>query len=123
MATDERRREREQRLLTQDEQIAQALQQSLASGELRHAPSYGKPMDLDDAFARTPQELRLGLKMLKDAGVLPAEVELMQRIARLQAEAEASTEPATQRRLLQQVAEQRQHLALRLEQLRRDGRW
>jgi hypothetical protein len=112
---------RQQRLQLQDDHIGQALRESEASGELRAAPSFGKPLDLGDGYAQTPPELRMGMKILKDAGVVPPEVEMMQHIAALQAEADAAPDEASARPLRQRVAEMRQHLALRLEQLRISG--
>jgi hypothetical protein len=112
---------RAQRLKLQDDHIGQALRESEASGELRSAPSFGKPLDLGDGYDETPLELRMGMKILKDAGVLPPEVELMQRIATVQAEADAAPDATTARILQQRVAEMRQALALRLERLRLSG--
>ena len=68
---------------TIDEQIAQSLRESLASGELATAASWGKPLDLADGYAQTPEELRMAYKALKDAGFVPPEVETMQQIAAL----------------------------------------
>ena len=65
----------------------------------------------------------MGMKILKDAGVVPPEVELMQRIAAVQVEADGCTDSAMAQALRQRVAEMRQALALRLEQLQRSGRW
>ena len=113
--------ERLQRLQLQEDHIGQHLRESEASGELRSAPSYGKPMNLGDGYEQTPPELRMGMKILKDAGVVPPEVALMQLIARTQAEADAATDEAAALALRQRVAEMRQHLALRLEQLRMTG--
>ena len=111
----------ELRLLEDD--IGRALDDSLRSGELARAPSWGRPLDLDDAFARTPVELRMPFKVLRDAGVLPPEVELMQRIAALQAEHDAApADDAAGPARLQRLAEWRQMLALRLERLRGSGR-
>ena len=112
---------RQQRLQLLEDDIGRALAESHANGELRHAPSFGKPLNLGDGYAQTPTELRMGMKILKDAGVVPPEVDLMQRIARAQAEADAVTDEAARRPLLQRVAEMRQALALRLEQLRITG--
>jgi hypothetical protein len=109
---------REKRLQLLEDDIGRALAESHASGELRHAPSFGKPLRFGDGYDETPLELRMGMKVLKDAGVVPPEVELMQRIARLQADADAATDAAEARRLQLQVSDLRQVLALRLEQLR-----
>ena len=111
------------RLQLLDDHIGQALRESEASGELRAAPSYGKPLATPEGYAETPDELRMGMKILKDAGVVPPEVELMQRIAALQAEADASTDADQAAALRRRATELRQALALRLEQLRSSGRW
>jgi hypothetical protein len=113
---------RARRLQLLDDHIGQSLRASEASGELRAAPSFGKPLNFGDGYDDTPDELRMGMKILKDAGVVPPEVELMQRIARIQAAADAAGDAATARQLQQQVADLRQQLALRLEQLRLDRR-
>jgi len=113
--------ERLEGLRLQEDQIGQMLRESEASGELRRAPSYGKPMAATEGYRETPDELRMGMKILKDAGVVPPEVELMQRIAALQAEADACTDGEAALALRRRVADLRQALALRLEGLRRSG--
>lgn len=110
-----------QRLQLQDDQIGQALRDSEARGELRAAPSWGRPLAAIEGWEQTPAEFRLPFKILKDAGVLPPEVETMREITALQRELEAAADPAAQRALQQRIAEMRQHLALRLEKLRRSG--
>ena len=109
---------RAQRLQLLEDHIGQALRDSEASGELRAAPSFGKPLNFGDGYDETPAELRMGMKLLKDAGVLPPEVEMMQHIAVVQQQADTAPDEAEARALRQRVAELRQHLALRLEQLR-----
>lgn len=108
-------------LRLQEDHIGRMLRESEASGELRRAPSYGKPLAAAEGYRETPDALRMGMKILKDAGVVPPEVELMQRIAALQAEADACADEAAAPALRQRVAELRQALALRLEGLRRSG--
>ena len=111
------------RLQVQEDHIGKAIAESEASGELRSAPSFGKPLGFGDGYDETPDELKMPMKILKDAGVVPAEVEAMQEIARLQAELDATADDAggQARALQQRIAEKRQALALRMEQLRRNG--
>jgi hypothetical protein len=111
---------RAQRLQSLDELIAASLADSAASGELRSAPSWGRPLPPDEGFEQTPPALRMPYKILKDAGVLPPEVELMRRITDLQ-QAAAGSDDATRQALQQRVVELRQQLALRLERLRLTG--
>ncbi|MBL8360501.1 MAG: DUF1992 domain-containing protein [Rubrivivax sp.] len=115
---------KEQRLRLLDDEIGHKLAEAQHSGELRAAPSYGKPLNLGDGYAETPDELKMPMKILKDAGVVPAEVEAMREIAALQAELDAMPAGSAAARALQQrIAEKRQALALRLEHLRSSGTW
>lgn len=116
---------RVQRLQLVEDEIGRKLAESAARGELAAAPSFGRPMDFGDGYDETPAELRMAMKVLKDAGVVPAEVEMMQRIAALQAEfdalpAEAATSDAGVA-MRRRLSESRQALALRLEGLRATG--
>jgi len=118
----DREREREQRLKLLEDDIGRHLAESAKSGELARAPSFGKPLDFGDGYDETPAELRMAMKVLKDAGVVPAEVEAMQRIAALQAELDALAPDAPAAGpLRRRIADLRIALALRLGGLRRSG--
>ncbi len=109
---------REQRLKLLEDDIGRKLAESHSSGELRSAPSYGKPLNLGDGYEETPAELRMGMKILKDAGVAPPEVELMRQIEAQRLRVDAAPDDTAAR---QQLADMRQRLALRLEKLRGSG--
>jgi hypothetical protein len=122
MSTEAEKRER--RLVMLEDHIGRSLAQSEQTGELRSARSYGKPLDLGDGYDETPAELRMGFKMLKDAGVVPAEVELMRDIEALRlqlARVEATLDAAQAQALRQRLSEMQQQLSLRLEKLRISG--
>jgi hypothetical protein len=106
---------------TLDEQIAQSLRDAQRSGELQAARHWGKSLDLEDGYAQTPEEFRMAFKLLKDAGLVPPEVETMKQIAALReviaADPQAPRADAMRRRL----SELQQQLALRLEKLRVSG--
>jgi DNA-binding transcriptional regulator YhcF (GntR family) len=106
---------------TIDEQIAQSLHDSLRSGELQSAASWGKPLDLADGYAQTPEELRMAFKALKDAGFVPPEVETMKRIAALRQVIAAAPDAPEAEAMRKRLSELQQHLALRLEKLRVSG--
>lgn len=114
---------REQRLKLLEDDIGRKLAESVASGELRHARSWGRPLDLGDGFEETPAELRMGMKILKDAGVVPAEVELMREIEALRLSLEGAPDDTAARAGRQRLSEMQQQLALRLEKLRSSGSW
>jgi len=113
--------ERERRLKLQDDHIGRSLRESEASGELRSAPSWGKPLSFGDGYDETPDELKLPMKILKDSGYAPPEVELMRQIAALAAALEGASDDAATRPQRQRLSEMRQQLALRLEKLRTSG--
>ena len=113
---------REQRLKLLEDHIGAHLRDAEAAGELKSVPSYGKPLDLGDGYDETPAELRMGMKILKDAGVVPPEVEAMREAAALEARLNACTDEGERRVLQQRLAEKRQAIALRLEGLARGGK-
>ena len=112
---------KEQRLKLLDDHIGESLRASEQTGELQSAPSYGKPLDFGDGYDETPAELRMGMKILKDAGVVPPEVEAMREAAALEARINACTDDAERRVLQQRLSQMRQAIALRLEGLARSG--
>jgi hypothetical protein len=102
-----------------DDHIGEYLRESEASGELRNAPSYGKPMPFNDGYDDTPAELRMAMKILHDAGVVPPEVELMHRLAALRRDAAAAGDAEQARALSKQASDLEQLIRLRLERLAR----
>ena len=108
-------------MATLDDHIAHSLRESQRSGELQSAPSWGKPLDLNDGFAQTPEELRMAFKALKDAGFVPPEVEAMKQLAALRELIGSNPDAPNAEALRRRASELQQHLALRLEKLRTSG--
>jgi hypothetical protein len=103
---------------TQDEEIARHLSEAAASGELTRLPGYGKPLPEDAGWDATPEELRMPFKILKNAGVVPPEVELFHQRAELNAALEASSDEAEKLSIRTRLNDLQQKIALRLEALR-----
>ncbi len=57
----------------------QRIQDAIKRGEFDDLPGKGKPLQLED-LSHVPEELRLAYKVLKNAGFLPPEVELLREI-------------------------------------------
>lgn len=108
-------------MATLDEHIAQMLEEAARNGELRSAPSYGKPLAPDVGYDETPDALKMPFKILKDAGVAPPEVELFRQVGALKAELAGLADPAGRQKLQQRISELQQLIALRLERLRASG--
>ena len=106
---------------TQDEEIARHLREALASGELAAARGFGQPLPEDAGWNATPEALRMPFKILKDAGYVPAEVELFHQRAALAAALDQCATDAERRDIQRQLSELEQTIALRLEALRTSG--
>ncbi len=58
------------------------IRQAVAKGEFDDLPNKGQPLNLDEYFA-VPEELRLSYKVLKNANVLPEEMESFKELLSL----------------------------------------
>ena len=61
----------------------QKIREAMERGEFDHLAYHGKPLNLDD-LSGVPEALRMGYRMLKNAGVLPPEMQLKKDIVALQ---------------------------------------
>lgn len=65
--------------------------EAMEHGEFDNLPGAGRPLLLDDD-AGVPQSLRMAYKVMKNAGVLPPEIDLRREIASVQSAIGALTE-------------------------------
>lgn len=117
----EQRRKRDAEIRSLDEQIAEHLELARRTGELQSAESYGRPMADMEGWAETPAEFRLPFKILKNADVVPPEIELFHRRAALRRQLGECASGAERERLMARLSELEQIIALRLESLRVTG--
>ncbi|HEX7065777.1 MAG TPA: DnaJ family domain-containing protein [Bacillales bacterium] len=66
-----------------DSLVEEKIRQAVEDGELDNLPGKGKPMVQDD-LSGVPGELRIGYKMLKNAGMIPEEVQLKKEMVTLE---------------------------------------
>jgi hypothetical protein len=59
------------------------IKEAIKNGELDNLPGSGKPLHLED-LAGVPPECRAAYKIMKNAGVLPEELEIKKEIVTLQ---------------------------------------
>ncbi len=59
------------------------IKNAIKDGEFDNLPGKGKPLQLED-MSQVPAELRTGYKILKNAGVLPEEVQLKKDMVTIQ---------------------------------------
>jgi hypothetical protein len=116
---DPKRRERDERVRSLDERIGECVSQAVASGELQNSAAWGRPLP-DDGYFDAPPELRLAFKVLRNAGHVPPEVELMQDLQRWRDRlATLDAASADARALRERIAERELLLRLRVERLAR----
>lgn len=93
------------------------IQEAMARGEFDDLPGRGRPLDLSEYFS-APEEWRAAYALLKNAGLLPREVELMQEIAALKEQLPGLSAEA-QRKARQELADKMLQLNLLLERKKR----
>jgi hypothetical protein len=98
-----------------DEKIKEAI----AKGEFDNLPGKGKPLDLDAYFA-TPEHLRMGYSILKSAGIIPEEIELLKQIERLKKSLYSCISQIEKRALQKELSEKVTNFNLRMERFRKE---
>ena len=97
------------------------IREAMAQGQFENLPGAGRPLNLEEYFS-APEELRMAYSILKSANCVPAEVELLNEVSRLERTI-AETASATARQSLQRALTDRQaQLAVMLEHTSRRQR-
>jgi hypothetical protein len=65
--------------------IDASIRKAIERGEFENLKGKGKPLNLNEYFD-TPEDLRLGYSILKNAGYIPEEVELLNLITEIKAQ-------------------------------------
>ncbi|MEW6126025.1 MAG: DUF1992 domain-containing protein [Acidobacteriota bacterium] len=80
------------------------IKEAMESGEFDNLAGKGKPIDLTAYFA-TPEDLRIGYSILKNANVLPQEAALLKEAETLRAKLERATNEEEKRKLKRAIDE------------------
>jgi len=108
-----------------DALVALAEQKILAAirrGELDDLPGKGRPIPREDLGA-VPEELRMGFKILKNAGVLPKELQLNAQLVTLADLIACCDDPAERERLQRRRNYVQLQFSLLMERHRRQPAW
>ena len=105
----------------ENKSVAEIIRDAMEHGEFDNLAGSGKAMDLTAYFA-APPERRLEFSVLKNAGMFPREVELIQEIDTL-AKAREQTQSSADRLLLtRRIRDLRLSLSVLMESRRTSGR-
>ena len=77
-------RPRRRRAVSLESVIEEQIRKAMAEGEFDDLPGKGEPLDLKGYF-ETPESLRMCYSILKNANIVPEEVELLKEIEALKA--------------------------------------
>lgn len=108
-------------LQLREDEIGRKLEEARQTGELMSAEGFGKPMVEEAAWHQTPEEFRMGFKVLKNAGMAPPEVALFQQRAPLRQALDGAADEPERSRLRAALSHSEQKLSIRLESLRVSG--
>ncbi|MDD5543032.1 MAG: DUF1992 domain-containing protein [Acidobacteriia bacterium] len=104
------------------EKIAeQKIREAMENGEFDNLPGRGQPLDLESYFA-LPEDLRMAYSILKNANVLPPEVELLKEINSLREKSAKCPDKTKRHDLEKQLADRQLKLDLLVEHYRRKQR-
>lgn len=81
----------------------QRIAEAIANGELDDLPGAGKPLDLDDDRL-VPEELRMAYRVLRNAGLVPPEVDARKEAATLRSLIATALDDGARRRALARLA-------------------
>lgn len=101
--------------------IDQIIKDAVERGEFDNLPGAGRPLDLS-AYFNTPEEIRVAYSVLKNAGILPQEAELLREMAVLKERADETKDIAERARLLREVEQKRLEFNLRMERQKRPSK-
>lgn len=102
----------------QDEVIARHIQNALTAGELQTIQGFGKPLTVDPGWEATPEEFRMPFKILKNAGYVPVEVEMLNQKAALTKQLETVSSDCERQDVMKKLSVLEQSIAMRLETIR-----
>ena len=94
--------------------IEALIQDAIAKGEFDNLTGRGEPLDLGPYFD-APEHLRMGYGMLKGAGFVPEEAQLLKDIATLREELRACPDDARRKELNKLIQEKTLNYSLLME--------
>jgi len=100
--------------------IDEIIHEALERGEFDNLPNKGKKLNLDDYFD-TPEDLRIGYSVLKGAGFVPEEVQLLKEIRELQEMQAKFSEETGRKKLQNEIEARRLKYNLLIERFKRHG--
>jgi hypothetical protein len=104
------------------EKIVEAIiKEAQERGDFDNLKGKGKPLDLS-AYFETPEDVRMAYSLLQNAGMVSAEVELLQEIAALKERLATTHEEGQRRKVKKIIAEKQLQFNIMLERMKRKSK-
>ena len=101
-----------------EKNVDEKIKEAIARGEFDNLPGKGKPLDLDAYFA-TPEHLRMGYSILKNADIIPEEMELLKQIEGLKKSLDSCTSQIEKRAIQKELSQKITNFNMRMERYRK----
>lgn len=82
--------------------IEQMIREAMERGEFDNLKGEGEPVDLNAYFA-APEDWRMGFSLMKNAGVVPEEIELLKEVDAMKRELAACQDEEERRKLRKRI--------------------
>ena len=101
-----------------DKIVEAIIREAQERGDFEDLPGKGKPIDLSTYF-ETPEEIRNAYSILKNAGMVPAEAELLQDIAALKDKLSTISEDKERVQIQKLISEKQLQFSVMMERQKR----
>jgi hypothetical protein len=101
-----------------DKAVEAIIQEAMQRGEFDNLRGRGKPLDLS-AYFDTPEDVRLAYTILKNAGMVPEEINLLQEIAALKERLSSTYEEAHRHKIRKLIGDKQMQFNVMMERQKR----
>jgi hypothetical protein len=101
-----------------DKLVEALIKEAQARGDFDNLPGKGKPLDLTEYF-NTPEDVRVAQALLKNAGMVSSEFELLQEIAALKESLESASDESAKDKIRKLLTDKQLRFNLQLERHKR----
>ncbi|SDJ49785.1 DnaJ family domain-containing protein [Salimicrobium halophilum] len=103
-----------------DHIIEEKIKKAVRDGDFDDLPGKGEPLPKDE-FAHVPDELRNSYRVLKNAGMLPEEMQVKKEVVELEELLENITDPEEKNNTEQKLTEKRLRFQMLMEKRKMSG--
>jgi|WetSurMetagenome_2_1015567.scaffolds.fasta_scaffold503233_2 hypothetical protein len=95
-----------------------AIQNAINRGDFDNLKGKGKPLDLNNYYD-TPEDVRIGFSLLKNAGYIPEEVELLNKITEIKTKIKETDNETERKELYKRLLDAQLKYDIRMERLKK----